>query len=131
MDVGICLANIAAAGVGTTGVPADANCKIDGWLSGVGNDQVHVVGPSAPLDQTGTFGIAFPDPRNRDHYGWARAPVEFNVAAGTSAATLFDWAYENQPNTPIRTALHEPSALSLLALLATGLAPLRARHSKA
>ena len=47
------------------------------------------------------------------HYAWAR----LNVAETTNVITLFDFAYESTPDTPIRTpAVPEPSSVLMLAL---------------
>ncbi len=46
------------------------------------------------------FGIKF-DISGSTHYGWIRASVENNV--GDLKVTIHDWAYEDQPNTSIKT----------------------------
>jgi len=112
--------------------PADASWKSQlGLLAGVDTPPTAVSGPWAPPHQTGLFGFAFLASVNETHYGWARANVQFDVPNGSSSATLIDWAYEDQADTPIQSPVPEPSTLSLLALGAAGLAALRARRRQA
>ncbi len=148
-DVGIFLASTLSFAAGSVGVPGDgssfyaqrigpgdtvgpidASWQLKGALAGVSTGTLPVEGPWAPPNQTGTFGFAF-DASGDVYYGWARANLEFNLPAGTSTATLIDWAYEDRRDTAIQAAVPEPSTLTLLALGAAGLAAVRARRKKA
>ncbi|MAT68352.1 MAG: hypothetical protein CMJ58_02395 [Planctomycetaceae bacterium] len=61
------------------------------------------------------------------HYGWARLDV---TSANNGTATLFSYAYEDQPDTPIvagDTGIPEPASLALLAAGGGALALARRR----
>lgn len=112
--------------------PVDASWKSAvGLMAGVDTPPTAVYGPWAPPHETGIFGFAFVDSSSATHYGWARANVQFDLPNGSSSATVIDWAYESQADTPIQSPIPEPSTLSLLALGAAGLAALRARRRQA
>jgi len=68
-------------------------------------------------------------------YGWARVDVNppfFTVPPGQTSATLYDYAFEMTPNTPILAgATPEPSTLALLAVGGGGLALARRRRRRA
>jgi hypothetical protein len=70
---------------------------------------------------TGFVGFRFVNNSNT-YYGWAR----LDINSGDLDGEVVDFAYEDNPKTPITTgAAPEPSSLSLLALGTVGLAVLR------
>lgn len=61
------------------------------------------------------------------HYGWIRVGIETNAQGDPTAMTLYDWAWETDPDTEIFIGLiPEPTPTTGLALLAAGAAGLAA-----
>lgn len=61
------------------------------------------------------------------HYGWIRVGIETNAQGDPTAMTLYDWAWETDPDTEIAIGLiPEPTPASGLSLLAAGAAGLAA-----
>lgn len=68
------------------------------------------------------------------HFGWVRLktePVDLDTGSGIAplTGTIFDWAYESIPNTPIIAGVPEPSSLALLAAGAGALCSMYRRRS--
>ena len=82
-----------------------------------------------PTSTSGFLGVGFYAVGGDKHYGWIRLGIRNDANGVPDKFTVFDWAYESTPNTPIH--IPEPSSLGLLAAGAVGVAASRRRRRDA
>lgn len=88
------------------------------WLGGTMNfDAAHFLGVGFNFITGATTNL---------HYAWVRVGIDTNASGSPIAMTVYDWAWEDQPNLPVMAgslnSIPEPSPASGLALLAAGAA---------
>jgi len=77
------------------------------------------------IGKQGYAGLLFYDEENDLHFGW----VELSVAADLNSLTIYGFAYESDPDTPINAgAVPVPSSLLLMASGALGVLAYRRRR---
>ncbi len=79
------------------------------------------------FDAAHFLGVGFKIPAGSDtnlHYAWIRVGISNNSSGQPIAMTIYDWAWEDDPNTGViagsLSSIPEPSPTSGLALLAAG-----------
>lgn len=80
------------------------------------------LGNTMNLAAAGFVGVAINN-AGSTNYGWIRIGISNDATGAAVAFTVYDWAYETEPNTPITVGvIPEPSPAAGLALLAAGAA---------
>ena len=115
--------------VGPLGAKSYPKYQTQGTAASYGSDGVWTVGSDWSAGGSGYAGFSFIDGSSQTHYGWMELTVPTTSAAGQKA-TLVQWAWESDANTPITISsgsasvpeIDPASAGSALALLVGGLA---------
>jgi hypothetical protein len=114
--------------------PLAAGTMVDGSVRFYGQSVVEVaeiqtmppllISPSGTL--TGTFGFRYTPPSGT-YYGWANVTLtaelgDENGLGGSASATVNEWAWESEPDTPITVgAVPEPTSTAMLLIAAPAL----------
>jgi hypothetical protein len=115
--------------VGPLGAKSYPKYQTQGAAASYGSEGAWTVGSDWSAGGSGYAGFNFVDTNSQTHYGWMELIVPTTSAAGQKA-TLVQWAWESDANTPITISpgsasvpeIDPGSAGSALALLVGGLA---------